>query len=264
MKILAIGDSHGSLEKIKKIPIKNIDLILLTGDIGKADLARKMFFENLHRASKNLPAKIYSRSQEKEAYMQIYNSTLNVIKYLSKFAPIYMIYGNVEPSNSEIKQQSKELGLNLPLLTDAIKKIKNTKIINNRKVKFHGITLAGIEYFLDTSWVEEFKPSDYEEILVHAKIATQKTKKELNKFRNVDILIAHQPPYRILDTVNNKIVQKSWIGKHAGSKLILDYIKKFPPKYVFCGHIHENKGKKNLGKTQIYNLGEAGYEIIEI
>ena len=36
MKILAIGDPHGNLEKIKRIPVKNIDLILLTGDIGKA------------------------------------------------------------------------------------------------------------------------------------------------------------------------------------------------------------------------------------
>jgi Icc-related predicted phosphoesterase len=41
MKILTIGDPHGDLEKIKKIPIKNIDLILVTGDIGKATLARK-------------------------------------------------------------------------------------------------------------------------------------------------------------------------------------------------------------------------------
>lgn len=37
MKILAIGDHHGNLQKIKKIPIKNIDLILLTGDLGRAD-----------------------------------------------------------------------------------------------------------------------------------------------------------------------------------------------------------------------------------
>ncbi len=29
MKILAIGDSHRDLEKIKKIPIKGIDLILI-------------------------------------------------------------------------------------------------------------------------------------------------------------------------------------------------------------------------------------------
>jgi len=40
MKILAIGDPHGDIKRIKEIPIKGIDLILITGDIGKADLAR--------------------------------------------------------------------------------------------------------------------------------------------------------------------------------------------------------------------------------
>ena len=42
MKILAIGDVHGS-EKIKKISLRKADLILLPGDIGSADLARKLF-----------------------------------------------------------------------------------------------------------------------------------------------------------------------------------------------------------------------------
>ena len=36
VRILAIGDPHGALDKIRKIPIKEIDLILLTGDIGKS------------------------------------------------------------------------------------------------------------------------------------------------------------------------------------------------------------------------------------
>ena len=38
MKVLVIGDPHGVLPK--KIPRK-VDLILITGDLGKADLARK-------------------------------------------------------------------------------------------------------------------------------------------------------------------------------------------------------------------------------
>ena len=49
MRILAIGDPHGDLSKIKKIPLKGVDLILLTGDLGKADLARKRYFENVER-----------------------------------------------------------------------------------------------------------------------------------------------------------------------------------------------------------------------
>ncbi|MCK5150087.1 hypothetical protein KAJ87_04140 [Candidatus Pacearchaeota archaeon] len=46
MKILVVGDPHGS-EKVKNISLKGIDLVLITGDLGKADLARKMAFENV-------------------------------------------------------------------------------------------------------------------------------------------------------------------------------------------------------------------------
>ena len=48
MKITVIGDPHGS-QKVKDIPLKNSDLILVTGDLGKADLMRKMAFENINR-----------------------------------------------------------------------------------------------------------------------------------------------------------------------------------------------------------------------
>lgn len=43
MKILVIGDPHGNLEKIKKISIKGVNLILLTGDLGKADWQERGF-----------------------------------------------------------------------------------------------------------------------------------------------------------------------------------------------------------------------------
>jgi len=52
MKILAIGDPHGDLEKIKKIPIKGVNLILINGDLGKADFARKRFLKMLKERKK--------------------------------------------------------------------------------------------------------------------------------------------------------------------------------------------------------------------
>ena len=45
---------------------------------------------------------------------------------------------------------------------------------------------------------------------------------------------------------------------------MLDYIKKYQPKYVFCGHIHEGEGKAKIGKTEVYNLGVAGHKIINL
>ncbi|MCD4666320.1 hypothetical protein K8R47_00745 [archaeon] len=77
--------------------------------------------------------------------------------------------------------------------------------------------------------------------------------------------MCHQPPYGILDKVGTDYnPPKNWIGLHAGSKSILKYIKSNSPGYVFCGHIHESKGKKKFNKTEIYNLGVCEHKIIEI
>ncbi len=257
MKILIIGDPHGNLKKIDKISLSKINLILLTGDLGNASLARKMAFENIERRQKGLPEKKYSSKEEKNASMQIYNSSIKLIKKLSKIAPVYTIFGNVELSKSEIKKRSKEIGIKLPYLSDDLDKLKNVNIINNKIVKIGDVKIGGLGYFIDIGWVKEFKPSDKKEMR-KAKNETNKAKKVLKHFGYVDILLCHQPPCGFLDKVTFSGAPKHWLGKHAGSKIILDYIKKEQPKYVFCGHIHEGKGQKNLKNTKIVNVGYNG------
>jgi Icc-related predicted phosphoesterase len=60
MKILAIGDPHGDLKKIKKIPIEGVDLILITGDLGKADLLRKRVFEKKYLHLEKVSARLWN------------------------------------------------------------------------------------------------------------------------------------------------------------------------------------------------------------
>ncbi len=201
--------------------------------------------------------------------METYTTSVKLINYLKKFAPVYTIFGNVELSNSEVRMLSKKYDVKLPFIYDKLKSMKNVKIINNIKVNFNGIKIGGLKYFFSVKWVKEFKPKNYDKAMKIAVKETEKAKKVLEYFDKVDILITHQLPFGILDKVNSKFVPDSWNGKSAGSKIILDYIKKKKPKYVFCGHIHEGKGKyilkhKNGEKTEIYNLGEAGYKIINI
>ncbi|MFA5992683.1 MAG: metallophosphoesterase [Candidatus Pacearchaeota archaeon] len=263
MKILALGDLHGKFpQKIKKIS-KDIDLILLTGDLGKADLMRKMAFQNIKRQKKGLEEIEYNSIQKKKAYMEAYNSTIKIISQLAKISPVFLVYGNVESTNSETKQMIREIKLNLPVLSTKLSKIKNVKVINNKLVNFKGIKIAGIKYFIDESWVKEFKPEEYKESLKEARKESQKVSKILNKFNQVDILLTHQPPYKILDRVG-KGAPKHWQGKHAGSRTILNYIKKRQPKYVICGHIHEADGTKKLDKTTIHNLGLREFKIINL
>ncbi len=266
MKILAIGDPHGNLEKIKKLPLKNTDLIILTGDLGKADLARKFFFENQKRKQQGLPELEQTKSQRKQVHMEVHNSTIQLLNYLSKYAPIFTIQGNVGiPSKSEVKEEQEKYGIKLPPTREHLKKIKNVRLIKNKIRRFNNIKIGFLEYFVDVSWVKEFKPKDYQKSLSKARKQTEKAQSVLKKFgKEIDVLVCHQPPFGVLDKVNFPGAPPSWQGKHAGSKAILDYIKKYQPRYVFCGHIHEAEGKAKIGKSEIYNLGVCGCKIINI
>ena len=264
MKILIIGDPHGNLSRLRRIPKKEIDLILVTGDIGKADLARKGFYENSERLKKGLEELEYDSKYRKAVHMEIHNSTLGILKYLSKFTPVYTIQGNVAIfTDFEAKEDSKKWRTKFPSTIKEIKKLGNVHLVKNRLRIINGLRIGFLEYFVDTCWVREFKPSYYRRNMKKAKKETDKARRVLKKFKNIDILICHQPPYGFLDKVG-KMALRHWRGKHAGSKVILDYIRKTQPQYVFCGHIHEGKGMQKIGKTEVYNLGVAGYKIFKV
>lgn len=264
MKIIAIGDPHGDLKKVKKIPVRGVDLILITGDLGRADLMRKIAFENVERKRKGLKPVEYSLKQQEKAYMESFNSSLKIVKYLSKFAPVYTIYGNVESRGFEVKELESEIGVPLPRLTEELRKIKGVRVINNVIANFKGVRVGGVDYFIDTSWVREFKPSNYRDSMRGAKSQSDRVRRILRRFgkMDVDVIVHHQPPYGVLDKVGGN-APKDWKGKHAGSKVILDFIRKHQPKFSFCGHIHEGAGMKRVGRTEVYNLGVCGYKVVE-
>jgi len=258
MKILVVGDPHGI--KIKKVP-KNLDLILVTGDVGKADLARKRFFENQERKKQGLPELEENADLIKQVHGQIHNSTLDVLSHYSRFAPVYTLAGNVGiPAKNS--SDEKKYGIKLPSTLAQVEEMKNVHVVKNRLRVLDGLRVGFLDNFADVCWHKEFGV----DVSPTAKKETPKAKRILRRFRkDLDILLCHQPPYGILDKVNFPGAPKHWKGKHAGSKVVLDYIKKYSPRYVFCGHIHEAKGKKKAGKTQVYNVGANGdYIVLDI
>jgi Icc-related predicted phosphoesterase len=266
MKVLAIGDPHGDLVKIRKIPMGGVDLILLTGDIGKADLARKRHWENIERKKQGLEKLKEDGSFAKKVHDEVHNSTLAVLRYLSRFAPVYFIQGNVGiPTISDAKKDSKKYRVKLTSTRKVIDSMEDVELVKNGVRVVDGLRMGFLEYFVDTNWVRDFKPSDYNKRMKKAKKETDKAKGLLKRFANLDILVCHQPPYGYLDEVSGAFgAPERWHGKHAGSVAILDYIKKNKPRYVFCGHIHEGEGKAKIGKTEIYNLGVAGHKFLDI
>lgn len=200
--------------------------------------------------------------------MEIYSSTLDILKYVSKFAHTYSILGNVGTNiirDSWVRKKERKNKIKLPSFNFGIGKLKNFYVVQNRLRNLDWLRVGFLEYFIDTCWVREFKPTIYKKSFKSAKKETDKAKRVLKRFgKELDILVCHQPPYGYLDKVNFPGIPKAWKGKHAGSKVILDYIKKYQPKYVFCGHIHEGEGMKKIGKTEVYNLGVVGHKIIEL
>ncbi|MBS7656477.1 MAG: metallophosphoesterase [Candidatus Bathyarchaeia archaeon] len=64
------------------------------------------------------------------------------------------------------------------------------------------------------------------------------------------VLISHSPP-------NGTLLDKTSFGHHVGSLSVRKYIEENQPSMVFCGHIHEAKGKEKIGKTLVVNPGPA-------
>ncbi len=70
-------------------------------------------------------------------------------------------------------------------------------------------------------------------------------------------LVVHFPPHGThLDQVSP--------GRHAGSRVLREWVERAQPQRLFCGHIHECAGRQDLlGATQCINVGKAGY-LLEI
>jgi len=74
------------------------------------------------------------------------------------------------------------------------------------------------------------------------------------------LVLAHPPPRatRVDRTVH---------GQNVGSTALRAFIDRVQPHLVLCGHIHEGRGREQLGRTQVVNCGAAwagSFALIEI
>jgi len=66
------------------------------------------------------------------------------------------------------------------------------------------------------------------------------------------ILLSHAPP-------RDTHLDKTRFGLHVGSVSVRKFIEEKRPLIVFCGHIHEAKGKDKIGDTILVNPGPASH-----
>jgi len=264
MKIAAIGDPHGNLEKIIKIPLEGVDIVLLTGDLGKTDILRRQAMQYLSIPHPGPQEKQSHAEGFRQAFLTAHETALKLADYLAGCCPVFIVRGNADLSNYDIRKFSLTFGVELPFLYQQLSAIRGVRLVDNRVAVFKGLRIGGIKYFTDICWAKEFGLDGLAKIKKRALQDTGKIGRALGRFGRLDILLTHIPPYGVLDRVDSASIHPSWVGRHAGSKTILEYIRRRQPRYVFCGHIHESEGFEKVGRTEVYNLGMGGYKIIEL
>ena len=76
----------------------------------------------------------------------------------------------------------------------------------------------------------------------------------------VKVFCPHAPP---LGTACDRLRD----GRHVGSAAIRAFVEREQPDVVVCGHIHEARGRDELGRSQVVNPGPAGaghYAVLDV
>src|SRR3989344_2674813 len=203
MRILALGDPHGTLLKgFKSILKKNKpELIIITGE---------------HPDVPFFPKKGESEKTRSLRFIRHYESIFEKLNALK--LPIVVLRGN-------------EAGIE----GDKLFKMYN-KIIHKTtgKIVFKKNVFVLFDMFWEKDVLRGTTP------FIRKKMRTNKTReKKLNQLLKENlgsILISHAPPYGYFDMAQNEFTD--YKRKHVGSKILLNAIKKHQPKLVLCGHIH--------------------------
>ena len=115
--------------------------------------------------------------------------------------------------------------------------------LHGKSIEIQGFHVAGLGCSSPTPFNT---PGEYSETEIAVRLAA---------FANLTplILICHCPPKPSLLDHNGK-------GLHFGSSAVAGFLEKYPPRYFFCGHVHEAEGvMEMLGPTTGRNVGKQGY-----
>jgi uncharacterized protein len=233
MKILAIGDPHGILPKnLDRIMKKEkIDVIFCAGDVPPVPKA-------FRQGKINYFPKEFIKKADK-----LFE---DIVKKLCSYGkPVLILRGNMYLHGDSIKLTKKIFSSH-----------KNLIYKKTGKVKINGINFVLFDMSFEPHMRHAPKVSPWMQRQYDLNKPREKTLNKLLKNLNNVIIVSHAPPYGYLD--------KTIVGPR-GSKILLRIIKKYKPKLVLCGHIHEAKGKTRIGKTDVYNLGFNGdYKILDV
>lgn len=273
MKILVLGDFHGVFPgKLKnKLKKEAFDLIIGVGDYAGIEDFRpyfRKFFRVLKEKGEYLKAEEYfGKKRYQRLLKRDYAAGRKILSELNKFGkPAIVIFGNSDwcryPFDRKIGTRDKRR-----LYEKYVKSLKNIREINYGIMRYGELDIVGFGGYMEV--MSNIKNEKDKKRLKKRILRMQKARKKLfsllRKSDRTDILVLHYPPEGIFDIIRDR--KNPYHGESAGVSIFREAVKKFRPRIVLCGHMHEYKGMKKLCGVPIINPGEGArgnYAIIDL
>jgi len=286
LRILVLGDFQGKFpSRLKRnLQKESFDLVIGVGDYGGIDDWRPWIKKDFERSAKKglprlSPEEFFGKRKLRELINKDIKSTKDVFYKLSKLKKKFIfIYGNGDDywynhpeywDNQSLKKQKRFL-----------RRFNNFKGITYSKTRFKGFGFIGFggymdidAYFNTDDLRYQTKPMVRKRLKIYARmrkrffrLLSEAYKGDKNKDNK--IFVFHYPPTGVFDIIKGGWKGNPMKGKSSGVRFYKEAIKRYKPRLVLCGHMHEYSGfkKMNNGKTLVVNPGDAGegkYAIVE-
>ncbi|MBS3099150.1 metallophosphoesterase family protein [Candidatus Pacearchaeota archaeon] len=265
MKILALGDFHGTFpEKLKgKIAKEKFDVVIGVGDYTGISEWRPYIMKQLRLALKGIqltPKEYFGKERFRDLLKKDYAAGKKVLNEMNKLKkPTFIVFGNGDwykyPFDKKIESERKSY-------EQFVKKLKHLKNINYNKAKFQKINFVGFGGYMDIDAYFDRKKWKEDGIERHEARVNRRTKSRkhffniLKKTKGEKIFVFHYPPKGAFDIIRDK-KDNPMNGKSTGISFFTEAIKRYKPRLVLCGHMHEYQGLKYLHGSPIINPGDA-------
>ena len=281
MKFLVIGDLHGIKPKIK---IKDFDYIIAPGDFC-SDRDRRKLYIKWFKYMKEFNDCCEEPLDSNEYFIKILKITPSklkkydekslqdgrkVLEFLNSFGkPVFIVPGNWDQSDAKYtNDDSTPLRKYKNLHERYSGKRTNSKLTRGLKnifdcqfkvFKFKEFNILG--YGLSSGpELPDSREVDNKDQIRKIKVSYNKLFDKVKSpyFKrnksNPTIFLSHNVPQ---NTKLDKIISpESYLhGKHFGSRITKDFIKKYQPLICIGGHMHEHFRKDKIGKTICINSG---------
>jgi Icc-related predicted phosphoesterase len=251
---------------------EDFDFVLSPGDYCGNERLAKLYFKYAYgKKEEEIPEKI--KKEIKKLDKISLNAGIKVVRELKNLKrPIYGIRGNWDPLPWEVDIGSQSVVAGVK--KQAIRFARSSR----RIIEFIDFKLKNAESFvilggrsstspgkINPSRIKRIKRTlDKKEAIKYIALVKKHYnnrkkrledlfKKSIKSGKNI-IFLTHNAPYR---TKLDKVKKGPARGKHYGSFLEKELIKKYKPQLVICGHMHEHQGVINIGKTKVVAAGPA-------